>query len=117
MLVVQKLWTWISSNQIAQAFGALVLALIGWNVVKKNIQETGRIKERERIAAAQAHEYAKTVETVNAVAQETERARDQAITARDAVVDVSSVDELRARYPDNANIILRPRQAGNGQGS
>ena len=49
-----KLWGWFTNNPVAQIITAFVLALIGWDVVKRNIQETGRIKERERIAAAQA---------------------------------------------------------------
>ena len=112
-----KLWGWLSNNQLAQFIAGIVLAAIGWSVVKRNIQETGRIQERERQAKAQAREYARTVETVQTIGQETERARNEAITARDAVSDVSSADELRARYPDNASIILRPREAGGGQGS
>lgn len=54
MPFIAKAWGWFTSNPIAQIVTAFVLALIGWESVKRSIQETGRIKERERIAAAQA---------------------------------------------------------------
>ena len=54
MPFLTKAWGWITNNPVAQILIAVFFALIGWEVVKRNIQETGRIKERERIAAAQA---------------------------------------------------------------
>lgn len=106
-----------TNNPIARWIGALFLFLIGWEIVKRHLKEAGRDAERIAIARKQAEEYARTVETVNTIGQETGNAKDRAIAAPDAVTDVSSADELRERYPDNAAVILRPRPAGGGEGS
>jgi hypothetical protein len=77
-----KIWGWFTNNPIAQIITAAVLALIGWEVVKRNIQETGRIKERERIQAAQAEE-ARRVEamrrTINQENANASQAADDAV--------------------------------------
>ena len=101
-----KLWGWFTNNPIAQIITAFVLALIGWEVVKRNIQETGRIKERERIAAAQAEEQRR----VEAARREiTEGNHEAAKSADEAVGNMpkySSTGELRARDATTARVVL-----------
>ena len=94
MPFLTKAWGWFTNNPIAQIITAAVLALIGWEVVKRNIQETGRIKERERIAAAQA----KVREAVNErkseiIAQERNHA-DAALDARTSGEHYPTFDSL-----------------------
>ena len=103
-----KLWGWFTNNPIAQIITAAVLALIGWEVVKRNIQETGRIKERERIAAAQAEEQRRMNE---ARAQQSQENIDNANRATEAAASVPWVrhrDELWDRSPGDAAILLDP---------
>jgi hypothetical protein len=107
-----KLWGWFTNNPIAQIITAAVLALIGWEVVKRNIQETGRIKERERIAAAQAEEQRRMNE---ARAQQSQENQDNANRADETAASVPWVrhrDELWERSPGDARILLDPTERG-----
>lgn len=112
-----NLVTWWSNNPIARIITIAFLFIIGWEVLKRHLKEAGRQAERTAQAKKNAQEYARTVETVNTIGQETEHAKDRAIAAPDALSPVSSADELRARYPDNAAVILRPHPSGGGQSS
>jgi hypothetical protein len=78
-----KLWGWFTNNPVAQIITAFVLALIGWEVVKRNIQETGRIKERERIQAAQAEARKAVNERSTQIIKEERTHADEALAARD----------------------------------
>jgi len=99
----------------------IVLGLgVGWLLIMFYLwaRDSGvRKQARLQWEAENEREHARTVETVNEIGQETGDAKDRAIAAPDAVTDVSSADELRERYPDNAKVILRPRPSGSGQGS
>jgi cell division protein FtsB len=107
----------VAKNRWAQ----IVLGLgIGWVIfiIYLSMRDSGvRRVEREKQAAREAKEREKLVNTVNQIEQETEDAKDRALAAPDAVSDVSSVDELRERYPDNAAVILRTRETGGSGGS
>jgi hypothetical protein len=103
-----KLWGWFTNNPIAQIITAAVLALIGWEVVKRNIQETGRIKERERIAAAQAKVREATEQRQHEIIDEEQTHADQAIQARDSGQHYPTYDEL----PDPHKRILSGRRTG-----
>lgn len=83
MPFLTKAWGWFTNNPIAQIITAFVLALVGWEVVKRNIQETGRLKERERIAAAQAQTKAAVNERTTEIISEERTHADEAVTARD----------------------------------
>lgn len=113
-------WNWLVSNPIAKKIAiwgaALLAAYIGYRTWKGNIEKGVRRQERDAFARQQAEEHARTVETVQRVGQETENAKDRALEAPSHVSDVSSADELRTRYPDNASVILRPRGTSGGQG-
>lgn len=83
-------WRWFTQNPVAQFVAAFVLALIGWSVVKRNIQETGRIQERERIAAAQAQTKAAVNERSTEIISEERTHANAAIEARDHSPDFAS---------------------------
>jgi hypothetical protein len=85
-------WRWFTTNPVAQFIAAFVLALIGWSVVKRNIQETGRIQERERIAAAQAQVRVAVQERSTTIINEERTHADEAIRARDTSPDYPSSD-------------------------
>jgi len=103
-----KLWGWFTNNPVAQIITAAVLALIGWEVVKRNIQETGRIKERERNAAAQAAVRVAVNERQHEIITEERTHADQAIEARDSGQHYPTFDEL----PDPHKRILRGHRTG-----
>lgn len=92
MPFLAKAWSWFTNNLIAQIVTAFALALIGWEVVKKNIAETGRIKERERIAAAQAKVKVAVQERSITIINEERTHADEAIRARDSSPDYPSSD-------------------------
>ena len=94
MPFLTKAWGWFTNNPIAQIITAAVLALIGWEVVKRNIQETGRIKERERIQAAQAEARKAVNERSTQIIKEERSHADDALAARDADYPAASFDEL-----------------------
>jgi len=97
-------WRWFTHNPVAQFVAAFVLALIGWSVVKRNIQETGRIQERERIAAAQAQTKAAVIERSTEIIQEERTHADEAIRARDTSPVYPSADVVPN---DVARVIFR----------
>jgi len=111
------LFDFVAKNRWAQwlIFAVLVLATLGFYLAWRD--NDVRKREREKQAAREAKEREKLVNTVNQIEQETEDAKDRALAAPDAVSDVSSADELRERYPANAEVILRPRATGSGSGS
>jgi hypothetical protein len=97
-------WRWFAQNPVAQFVAAFVLALIGWSVVKRNIQETGRIQERERIAAAQARVRVAVQERATEIISEERTHADEAIRARDTSPVYPSADVV----PDPiARVIFR----------
>lgn len=108
MPFLTKAWGWFTNNPVAQIVIAFVLALVGWEVVKRNIQETGRIKERERIAAAQAQTQAARVEHSSQVVTQERTHADQALEARDSGQHYPTFDEL----PDPHKRILLGRRTG-----
>jgi hypothetical protein len=101
-------WRWFTHNPVAQFVAAFVLALIGWSVVKRNIQETGRIQERERIAAAQAQTKAAVIERSTEIIQEERQYADSALEARDNSAPAPSFDEL----PDEIQRVLNRSARG-----
>lgn len=114
MPFLSKAWGWFTNNPIAQIITAFVLALVGWEVVRRNIQETGRIQERERQAVANAREQARIAQAINNITKENQ---DATIRANAAVADLPryvTVDELRARDPALAAIVFGPDH-GSGQ--
>ena len=111
MPFLTKAWGWFTNNPIAQIITAFVLALIGWEVVKRNIQETGRIKERERIAAAQAEEQRRVEAMRRTINLENENAAQRADQAVRDLPHYRHTDELRNNDPDLATVVL-----GHGQG-
>lgn len=99
-------WVWL-------AIGGLIL---GWAFVEAQKAEAVRrqqLKERER----ELEEQARLNETVSQVGQETEDAKARALDAPSRVGDVSSADELRDKYPENARVILRTTPSSGGVGS
>lgn len=94
MPVLTKVWGWFVNNPIAQIITAFVLALIGWEIVKKNIQETGRIQERERIAAAQAKVREAVLGRKDEIISGERDNADSALEARNSEYPPTTFDQL-----------------------
>ena len=109
MPFLSKLWGWFTNNPVAQIITAFVLALIGWEVVKRNIQETGRIKERERMAAAQAEEQRRVEAALKHINEENQNAAERVDQAVDSIDRYRHTTELRTRDPANARVVLGDR--------
>lgn len=101
-------WRWFTTNPLAQFIAAFVLALIGWSVVKRNIQETGRTQERERIAAAQAQVKVAVQERSTQIIQEERQYADSALEASHDSTPAPSFDEL----PDEVQRVLNRSARG-----
>lgn len=101
-------WRWFLNNPIAQIITAFVLALLGWSVVKRNIQETGRIQERERIAAAQAKVKVAVTERKSEIIAEERSHADSALEARDSLDHYPTYDSL----PDDLKRIANGGKGG-----
>lgn len=99
--------------QIVLGLGIFWLIFMAYLAMRDN---GVRKVERERQRVENEKERARIVETVTQIGQETEDAKDRALDAPNHIDDVSSADELRDRYPANAEVILRPREAGSGKG-
>jgi len=114
MPFLAKAWGWFSTNPVAQIITAAVLALVGWSVVKKNIQDTGRLMERERQAAAQAQEERRVEAMRRTINQENHNAAQASDDAVRSLPPYRHTDELRSRDPALASIVLGD---GEGRGS
>ena len=108
MPFLAKAWSWFLNNPIAQIITAFVLALLGWSVVKRNLQETGRIQERERIAAAQAKVKVAVTERKSEIIAEERNHADAALDARDSVEHFPTYDSL----PDDLKRIANGGKGG-----
>lgn len=109
-------WTWFTQNKWAQYLALALAIFLGIKAWEKSIEKGVRRQERDAAKLREEEERARIVETVTQIGQETEDAKDRALAAPDAVTDVSSADELRERYPENAAVILRTRPAGSVKG-
>lgn len=90
-------------------------ALVGFSYVQQE-KARARKDEQNKQAKRESEQREILVNTVDQLEQETEDAKDRALAAPDTVSDVSSADELRERYPDNARVILRPHETGGRNG-
>lgn len=111
-----KVFDFFARNKWAQIALAVVVAVFTFGVYVNHKEKKAVERAKERWEKEALKERARIVETVDQLEQETEDAKDRAIAAPDAVDDVSSADELRERYPENASVILRPREAGSRSG-
>lgn len=96
------IWKFFADNPIARWIVALVVLLIGWDVVKKNLKEAGRKAERDANAIKQAQiKEAVTTRTSEIISEERTHA-DAAITAR----DTSPVYPDASGVPDEIGRVL-----------
>jgi flagellar biosynthesis/type III secretory pathway M-ring protein FliF/YscJ len=99
MNAVLKFFT---DNPLARWIAALLVALLGWEAVKRHLKDAGRKAEREASAVKQAQiREAVTVRTGEIITEEREHA-DAAITARDSGPSYPDADSV----PDEIGSVL-----------
>jgi flagellar biosynthesis/type III secretory pathway M-ring protein FliF/YscJ len=52
--VIDTVWKYLTDNPLARWIAAAIVALIGWEAVKRHLKEAGRKAEREASAVKQA---------------------------------------------------------------
>jgi flagellar biosynthesis/type III secretory pathway M-ring protein FliF/YscJ len=81
--VIDTVWKYLTDNPLARWIAAAIVALIGWEAVKRHLKEAGRKAEREASAVKQA-QAREAVATRSAEIITEERGNsDAALKARD----------------------------------
>lgn len=99
---MNAVWKFFTDNPLARWIAALIVALIGWEAVKRHLKEAGRKAERQAAAVRQAQiREAVTVRTGEIITEERQHA-DAAITARDSGPSFPTSDSV----PDEIATVL-----------
>lgn len=93
---MNAVWKFFTDNPLAKFIAWAVVALIGWEAVKRHLKDAGRKAERQAAAVKQAQiKEAVTTRSVEIITEERTHA-DEAIAARDTspgYPDAGSVPE------------------------
>jgi len=98
--------TWWTGNPVVRWITFIVLALLGWEVVKRHLKEAGRDAERKAIAIKQAEEQRRVEAARREITEGNNEARHQADEAVSNLPQYRATDELRRNDPDAAAIVL-----------
>lgn len=83
-MTLAAIWKYLTENTIARWIAAAVVALLGWEAVKRHLKEAGRKAERQAAAIKQAQiKEAVTTRSAEIIKEERDNA-DAAITARNS---------------------------------
>jgi hypothetical protein len=109
--MIDTVWKYLTDNPIARWIAAAIVALIGWEAVKRHLKEAGRKAEREASAVKQA-QAREAVATRSAEIITEERGNsDAAIKARDGGGGHSSSELV----PDPVAAVLFRGEDGGGK--
>jgi putative Mn2+ efflux pump MntP len=101
-MALAVVWKYFTDNPIARWIAAAIVALLGWEAVKRHLKEAGRKAERQAAAIKQAQiKEAVTTRSAEIIKAERDNA-DAALTARNSgggFVDAASV-------PDTVSAVL-----------
>lgn len=108
-MTLDAVWKFFTDNALARWIAALLVALLGWEAVKRHLKEAGRKAEREASAVKQA-QAKEAVATRSAEIITEERGNsDAALKARDSGGGHPTSDVV----PDPvADILFRDDKAG-----
>jgi hypothetical protein len=99
---MNAVWKFFTDNPLARWIAALLVALLGWEAVKRHLKDAGRKAEREAAAVKQAQiREAVVTRSAEIITQEREHA-DAAITARDSGPSYPDADSV----PDEISAVL-----------
>ena len=111
-MTLDAVWKFFTDNALARWIAALLVALLGWEAVKRHLKEAGRKAEREASAVKQAQaREAVTTRSAEIITEERGNS-DAAIQARDDSTPAPTFDKL----PDEIQRVLN-RSARGGQTS
>jgi len=107
--MIDTVWKYLTDNPFARWIAGALVALLGWEAVKRHLKEAGRKAEREASAVKQAQaREAVTTRSAEIIREERTNA-DAAIAARDNGGGHSSSDVV----PDPvASVLFRDDKAG-----
>ena len=96
------IWKYFTDNPLARWIAAAIVALIGWEAVKRHLKEAGRKAEREAAAVKQAQaREAVATRSAEIITEERENS-DAALEASNDSSPAPSFDEL----PDEVQRVL-----------
>ena len=88
------IWKYLTENTVARWIAAAVVALLGWEAVKRHLKEAGRKAERQAAAIKQAQiKEAVTTRSAEIIREERDNA-DAAITARNSGGGFATADSV-----------------------
>jgi flagellar biosynthesis/type III secretory pathway M-ring protein FliF/YscJ len=83
-MTLDAIWKYFTDNPLARWIAAAIVALIGWEAVKRHLKEAGRKAEREAAAVKQAQaREAVATRSAEIITEERENS-DAALKARDS---------------------------------
>ena len=108
-MTLDAVWKFFTDNALARWIAALLVALLGWEAVKRHLKDAGRKAERQASAVKQAQaREAVTTRSAEIITEERGNS-DAAIKARDSGGGHSTADVV----PDPvAAILFRDDKAG-----
>jgi flagellar biosynthesis/type III secretory pathway M-ring protein FliF/YscJ len=107
--VIDTVWKYLTDNPLARWIAAAIVALIGWEAVKRHLKEAGRKAEREASAVKQAQAREAVATRSAEIITEERTNADQALAARDNGDSYPTSDVV----PDPvAAILFRDDKAG-----
>jgi guanyl-specific ribonuclease Sa len=111
-MTLDAIWKFFTDNPIARFIAWALVALIGWEAVKRHLRDAGRKAERQASAVKQAQAREAVVTRSAEIITEERGNSDAAIKARDDSSPAPSFDEL----PDEVQRVL-DRSARGGETS
>jgi hypothetical protein len=82
--VIDTVWKYLTDNPLARWIAGALVALLGWEAVKRHLKEAGRKAEREASAVKQAQAREAVVTRSAEIITEERENSDAAIKARDS---------------------------------
>ena len=110
--MIDTVWKYFTDNPFARWIAGALVALLGWEAVKRHLKEAGRKAEREASAVKQAQAREAVATRSAEIITEERTNADQALKARDDSTPAPSFDEL----PDEVQRVLN-RSARSDQAS
>jgi guanyl-specific ribonuclease Sa len=110
--MIDTVWKYFTDNALARWIAGALVALLGWEAVKRHLKEAGRKAEREASAVKQAQAREAVVTRSAEIITEERGNSDAALKARDNSSPAPSFDEL----PDEIQRVL-DRSARGGEAS
>ena len=99
---MNAVWKFFADNPIARLIAYIVVALIGWEAVKRHLKDAGRTAERQASAVKQAQIKEAVTERKSEIIIEEKDHADAAIEARDTSPAYPDADSV----PDEIGSIL-----------